>query len=142
MASRGNVGKGSPLPKPNNIVTVPTQSSIDFFKKWCVFMRPFVPLTDRESDVVAAFFKQRWELSKHITDPAILDAVVMGDDVKKKVMEECGVSLKHFYVIFGALKEKKVIVNNILNPRLIPNIRETDHGVFQLLVLFKETETA
>ena len=131
-------GKRTSLPKPNNIVTVPTKPGVDFFKKWCVFMRPFIPLTDRESDVVASFYKQRWELSKHISDPAILDTVVMGDEVKKKVMEECGVSLKHFYVIFGALREKKVIVNNTLNPRLIPNVRETDNGVFQLLVLFKE----
>ena len=140
MEATGNtqVGTGRKLAKPNNIVTVPTAVDTDFFKWWCVFLRPFVNLTNREIDVIASFLKHRWELSKHISDSSILDTVVMGEETKKKVMEECNITLQHFYVVMSNLRKNKVIVNNIINPRLIPNIRQSDNGCFQLLILFKD----
>ena len=136
-AVRPRPGEGRKLPKPNNIVTVPPTSSLDFFKWWCIFLRPFLPLTDKEVEVVACFLKHRWEMSKHITDPALLDEMVMSESVVAKVMEECNITKSYYYVLRGNLKKNKVIVNGSLNPRLIPNIREDDKGYFQLLILFK-----
>ena len=133
-------GPGRKMPKPNNIVTVPTTLDTDFFKWWCVFLRPFINLTNREIDVIASFLKQRWELSKVISDPIILDAMVMNDDTKKKVIDECNITLQHFYVVMSNLRKNKVITGNSINPRLIPNIRQDDNGTFQLLILFKETK--
>lgn len=133
--AKGSTGK---LSKPNNIVTIPASLSSDFFKKWCVFLRPLINLTDREMDVIACFLKHRWELSKSISDPALLDKIVMSEDARKKVIKECNISLPHFYVIMSNLKKSKIIVDNVINPRLIPNIREDDNGYFQLLILFKE----
>jgi predicted acylesterase/phospholipase RssA len=124
-------------PKPNNIVTVPTSEDLDFFKWWCVFLRPFINLTNREIDVIASFLKQRWELSKNISDPAILDTMVMSEMTKNKVIEECNITQQHFYVVMSNLRKNNVIVNNTINPRLVPNIRKDDDGVFQLLILFK-----
>ena len=132
-----SLGEGRKLPKPNNIVTVPTPDK-SFFRWWCVFLRPFVNLTNREIEVVACFLKHRWELSKSISDPAILDAMVMSNDIKKKVMDECHITQQHLYVVMGSLKKHNVVKNNIINPRLIPNIREDDNGCFQLLILFKD----
>jgi len=132
--------EGRRLSKPNNVVMVPTSSELDFFKWWCVFLRPFVKLTNREIDVIASFLKQRWELSKSISDPGILDTMVMSEDIKKKVMEECNITLPHFYVVISNLKKNKIIANNVINPRLIPNIRQDDNGCFQLLILFKENQ--
>lgn len=127
--------------KPNNIVTVPVDdNSSSFFKWWLVFLRPFINLTKREIDVVAEFLKQRWELSKAISDPAILDTMVMSENTKTKVINACHITQQHFYVVMSNLRKNKVIVNNIINPRLIPNIRETDDGCFQLLILFKEKQ--
>lgn len=128
------------LPKPNNIVTVPTYNSIEFFKWWCVFLRPFINLTNREIDVIASFLKQRWELSKSISDPAILDTMIMSETTKSKVIEECNITQAHFYVVMSNLRKNKVIVNNTINSRLIPNIREDDKGCFQLLILFKDVK--
>ena len=133
-----NKGEGRKLPKPNNIVTVPTGLDTDFFKWWCIFLRPFINLTNREIDVIASFLKQRYELSKYISDPAILDTMVMNDDTKKKVIEECHITLQHFYVVMSNLRKNNVIVNDVINPRLIPNIGKDDNGVFQLLILFKD----
>lgn len=138
MKSSSTKGLVRKLPKPNNIVTVPTTLTSDFFKWWCIFLRPFINLTDREVDVVASFLKQRWELSKRILDPAILDAMVMSEDIKKKVREDCNISVQHFYVIMSSLRKNNVIQKGILNPRLIPNIRPEDSDCFQLLILFKD----
>ena len=134
----GASNAGWKLPKPNNIVAVPTSLGIEFFKWWCIFLRPFVNLTNREIDVVASFLKQRWELSRHISDPTILDKMSMSEDTKAKVQEECNITSQHLYVVMSNLRKNKVIVNNVINPRLIPNLRQDDNGVFQLLILFKD----
>lgn len=125
-------------PKPNNVVAVPVSSDTEFFKRWCIFLRPFINLTNREIDIIASFLKQRWELSKNISDPAILDTMVMSEATKNKVIKECNITQQHFYVVMSNLRKNKVIVDNRINPRLIPNIRKDDKGCFQLLILFKE----
>lgn len=129
------------LRKPNNIVTVPVQAdSSSFFKWWCIFLRPFINLTNREIDVIAEFLRQRFELAKSISDPAIIDTMLMTDETKQKVIEACNITQQHFYVVMSNLRKNKVIIDNIINPRLIPNVRQDDNGVFQLLILFKEKQ--
>lgn len=130
--------KDKRLRKPNNVVTVPVKADSSFFKWWCIFLRPFINLTNREIDVMAEFLKQRWELSKVITDQSVLDSMVMSDNTKRKVMEACNITQQHFYVVMSNLRKNKVIVNDIINSRLIPNIKKDDNGCFQLLILFKE----
>ena len=112
--------------KPNNIVKVPATLGIDLFKKWFIFLKPFHGLTDREIDIIACFAKERYELSKAINDEALLDKVVMNEDTKKKVREECGITLPHFQVIMSKLKKGKVIIDNKLNPHYIPNFKPGD----------------
>lgn len=126
------------IPKPNNLFNVNCATSIEFFRWWCVFLRPFVPLTERETDVIASFLKQRYELSKSISDPAILDTMVMSDETKNKVITECNITLQHFYVVMSTLRKKGVIKGSIINPKLIPNMRTDDNGTFRLLIQFKE----
>lgn len=130
----------SGIKKPNNAVTVMTAPGIEFFRWWCIFLRPFINLTNRETDVIASFLNQRWELSKNISDPAILDTLLMSEAVKSKVIQECNITQQHFYVVMSNLRKNKVITGNTINPRLIPNIRKDDNGCFQLLILFKEAK--
>lgn len=122
--------------KVNNVIGL-SQSPLgdDFFKYWFVFLKPLHHLTDREIDVIAAFAKHRFELSQVITDETLLDTVLMSDDTKRKVREECNVTLAHFQVIMGNLRKHKVIVDNKINPKLIPNI-DKDTKSLQLLVIF------
>lgn len=87
-------------------------------------------------DVITSFVKQRYELSRVIKDNEILDKVTMSEDTKRKVREECNITLPHFQVIMGKLRKNKVIVDGRINPRFIPNVRE-DAGSFQLLLLFE-----
>ena len=109
--------------KPNNAIRIPCSLS-DFFKYWFLFLEPFHNLTNREVDVITSFVRQRYELSKVIKDNEILDKVAMSEDVKKKVREECGITLQHFQVILGSLRKNKVIVNNRINPKFIPSLKE------------------
>ena len=124
------------MKKPNNIVRVPCSLSGSFFRYWFMFLEPFHKLTDREIDVITSFVKQRYELSKVIKDNEILDKVTMSEDTKKKVREECNITLPHFQVIMGKLRKNKVIVDGKINPKFIPNINE-DTDTFQLLLLFE-----
>ena len=131
-------GRVIKLPKPNNMFSVDCTSSFDFFKWWCIMLRPFVRLTDRETDVIASFLKHRRELSKSISDDSILDTILMSDDVVNKVIEECKISRQHFYVVMSTLRTKGVIRDGIIHRKLIPNTRDWDNGVFRLLIQFNE----
>jgi hypothetical protein len=121
--------------KANNVVRIPTSLQGKFFKYWFEFLKPFHKLTDREIDVITSLVKHRYELSKVITDNEILDKVTMSEDIKKKVREECDITLPHFQVIMGKLRKNNLIVNGKINPRFIPNVEE-DGDSFKLLLLF------
>ena len=60
----------------------------------------------------------------------------MSEDTKKKVREECDITLPHFQVIMGKLRKNKVIIDGKINSRFIPNINE-ETGYFQLMLLFE-----
>lgn len=124
------------MKKANNVIRIPTSLDGKFFRYWFMFLQPFHKLTDRETDVITAFVKHRYELSKVIKDEDILDRVTMSEDTKKKVREECDITLPHFQVIMGKLRKNGVIVDGKINPRFIPNISE-ESGHFQLMLLFE-----
>lgn len=136
--SNGEVGISTPkkLPRPNNIIKIPTTSELDFFKKWCIYIRPLIPLTDREIDVVAEFLRQRWLLTKEGLDSSVVDTIMRSKDMRKKVIDACNMSIQHYYVIMGNLRRNNVITKTGINPRLIPNVRTDGGGVFQLVMLF------
>lgn len=122
--------------KPNNVIRVPCSLSDSFFKYWFVFLAPFHKLTNKEIKVISSLVKQRYELSKVIKDDDILDRVTMSEDTKKKVREECNITVPHFQVIMSKLRKNKVILNNKINPKFLPNIVE-DNNSFKLLLLFE-----
>lgn len=124
--------------KIDSVIKIPTTLD-DFFRHWLEFLKPFHQLTGRELDVAASLIKQRYKLSKVIADNNILDKVVMGEDSRKLIREECKLSLAHFQVILGKLKKNKIIIDGRINPKFIPSISE-DSENFQLLLLFELSE--
>ena len=132
--------EGKKLPKPNNVIAVPTSYDGDFFRWWCIILRPFVKLSDKEIDVLACYLKHRLELSSQITNQALLDSVLMSNEVRNKIIEECKITLKYYYVVMHGFKKRGIIKGKAINPRLIPNVRPDDNGVFQLLILFKDKQ--
>lgn len=121
--------------RPDNVIRIPTSLKDNFFRYWFEFLQPLHKLTNREIDIIAAFAKERYELSKVIKDNDILDKVTMSEDTKKKVREKCNITIPHFQVIMGNLKKAKVIEGGKINPRCIPNVTE-ENGYFQLVLLF------
>lgn len=121
--------------RPDNVIRIPTSLKDNFFRYWFEFLQPLHKLTNREIDIIAAFTKERYELSKVIKDNDILDKVTMSEDTKKKVREKCNITIPHFQVIMGNLKKAKVIEDGKINPRCIPNVTE-ENGYFQLVLLF------
>lgn len=122
--------------KPNNVIALKSSLSGRFFRIWLEFLRPFHKLTERETDVMAAFLKQRFELSKVVSDQEILNKLTMSEDTKKKVRDDCNISQAHFQVIMTKLKKSKMIDNGKINPRFIPRV-EQDAKSFQLLLSFE-----
>jgi hypothetical protein len=59
----------------------------------------------------------------------------MSEESQRKLRQECELTNQHFQVIKSKLKNKKFFINDKINPRLIPNIKEDD-GLFQLLLVF------
>lgn len=121
--------------KPNNMLGIPTTLD-NFFRYWVEFLEPLHELTDREIDVITAFLKKRYELSKDILDPIKLDKYLMSEDTKAEIREECNISSAHFQVIMGKLRKSGIIKNGNINPKFIPNIKEREN-TFQLLLLFQ-----
>ena len=120
--------------KVDSVIKIPTTLD-DFFRYWFEFLKPFHQLTGREIDVATALVKQRYKLSKVITDNNLLDTVLMSEETKRKIREDCNITLAHFQVIMGKLRKNKVIVDNKINPKLIPNI-DKDSKSLQLMVIF------
>lgn len=123
------------MKQANNIIRIPTSIDGKFFRYWFEFLKPFHQLTDREAEIVACFIKHRYLLSKVISDSDILDKVLMGEDTKKKVCEECNISTTHLQVLISKFRKNGIIINNKINPRFIPNIT-AEKGPFNLLIFF------
>ena len=119
----------------DNVVRIPCKLDYSFFKMWFMFLQPFHHLTEREMEVATSFVKQRYELSKVVSDNDILDKLVMSEDIKRKVREECNITLPHFQVIMGKLRKNNIIVDGKLNPRYIPRVIK-ENGSFKLMLLF------
>lgn len=119
----------------DNVVRIPCKLDYSFFKMWFMFLQPFHHLTEREMEVATSFVKQRYELSKVVSDNGILDRLVMSEDTKRKVREECNITLPHFQVIMGKLRKNNIIVDGKLNPRYIPRVIE-ENDSFKLMLLF------
>lgn len=119
--------------KPNNVIRIPCTLDT-LFRYWLEFLIPFHNLTSRETDVAAAFLKERYLLSKVILDGDLIDRTLMSEDTQKKLREECNLGDPHFQVIKSKLKQKKFFIDGRVNPRLVPNVRE-ENGLFQLLLV-------
>ena len=121
--------------KVNNVVRIPVTFDEQFCKRWFQFLTPFHTLTKKEEDVMAWILFERYRLSKVISNNALIDKVLFSTDGKKKLREECHLSLPHFQVIMSHLRSKGLIIENRVNPKFIPNI--TDSENFKLLLLFE-----
>jgi hypothetical protein len=109
--------------KVSKVLSIPCTEK-NFFRWWFELLKPVHHLTDRESDVIAVFVKKRFELSQSITDPKLLDEILMQEKYKREVREEAGVSAAFFQVIMGKLRQNNVIKDGKINPKYLPPLKD------------------
>lgn len=121
--------------KDDTVIRIPC--TIDnFFRYWIEFLQPFHNLTEREKDIFASIIKYRYELSLVITDEAILDRVLMSQEGKKHIMEECNLTNSYFQALLTKLRKRKLIVDGGINPKYIPSL-DKEKDSFKMLLLFQ-----
>lgn len=121
---------------PNNFIpmTIPKEQ---FLRAWVTFMRPFHHLTPRDEDVATAFLVKWFELCESIpNDKKLRTEILMGEDTQRKIREMCGLKAPHLNVSKSKLKKNGFLVEDGINPRLIPNFKKEEDD-FQLLLVFK-----
>jgi hypothetical protein len=101
----------------------------DFFRVWVAFLKPVHELTNKGMDVLALYLKERYRLSKTISDSNILDQALMSEEIRKKVREECGIKPRHLNVILSTFRKKGVIRNNRFFLNLIPKFTKEGAGL-------------
>ena len=136
------------MERTNNVVRIPIHKIEDFFRLWVVFLTPLHHLTNREIDVIVAILIQRYRLSLSISDPELLEEVLMNTDTKRKVKAMCNMNENNFQVVMCKLRKNKVIINiggsergtekYIISPKFIPNINSEDTKA-KLTILFELT---
>ena len=86
-------------------------------------------------------------LFKNNNKPCFFEIVFLLDEqlyrygfsyTEKKIIDECGITLSHFYVLTSNLRSKGILTETGINPKLIPRISKDNNGYCQLLLLFKD----
>lgn len=128
--------------KPSALIRVP--SSLDggtFFHWWVRFLNPFHDLTAREMDVTAAILQYRYELSKTVSDPVLLDKLAIDTDARNAIKAKLGLSVGYIKVILSKLRKCGFIKDNKLEPRFVPDVKVDDNSpTFSVLIVFDFSE--
>ena len=111
----------------------------DFFRAWVDFHRPIHKLTKREMDVLAAFLKKRWELSKKTKDEDALDNYLMSEEVRSQISKECGMNMRHLRVTLSTFRKRGILVNEKFIITLLPTITK-DGACLMVYFDFKDEQ--
>lgn len=121
------------------MMRIPVSSETEFFRWWCIFLRAFVHITDKEIEVITSFLKIRKRLSAVISDQGVLDKMTMSEDSRREVMKDCRISKQNFYVLMSNLRKHGIIKGDSIEPMLIPNTRSRlNHAMSDLLIVFED----
>lgn len=119
----------------DKVIKIPASLDDNFFKYWLQFLSPFHNLPPKVLLVGAAILRKRYELSKKIADEELVDKVLLSKDGGRELREECGISLQHYHNVLCWLRKVKILVDDRVNPRFIPQI-DGEKDNFKLLLLF------
>lgn len=107
----------------------------DFFRIWVDFLKPIHKLPPRMMDVLAILLQRRYELSKIILDPELLDSTLLHRRTRKEMRERIHMKARHFNEVIYQLRNKyHVMKGDKIYMHMIPVM--TDGGV-GLTVYFK-----
>ena len=130
----------------NKILTVNCGGEDDFFSAWIEYLAPKHHLTKSEQKFLAACLRQRYELSKGITDENLLDETALNETYRTKIRNDLNISTQQMQNVITKLKKLHILIpRNFpfsdklsyykIAPDFIPPYNETED--FLLLLLFK-----
>lgn len=127
----------SEMYKPDNAVKM-TVGLAKVYKHWLTFLRAINKLTNSEIKLGTELLLKRHELQKKINDETIVDSALMSTEVRNEIIGKLGMDKRYFQVMMSRMRAKKFIVNNRINPKFVPMIK--DKNTFKVLILFDITD--
>ena len=107
-----------------------------FFIYWLQFLKPYHKLRDKEIELLSLLLEKRYVLSQKITDPSLVDLLLLSTENRKIIMEEMGYhSMQVLTNALSGLRKKKVLDDNSIIKGLIPEINN-DTNNFKLIFNF------
>lgn len=120
----------------DNVIRIPTTlDGGNFFKYWFNFLKPLHGLTNRETEILTELATKRFELSEFISDDYLLDQAMLSSDSRKEIRDKFGISANNLATIITVLRKNKLLIDNKINPRFLPNVKKDDKN-FKLLFFF------
>lgn len=95
-------------------------------------MQPFLKLRDQELKVLATLLYYRHGIQDQVKNKAIVDELLFNTKTRKKIKDELEIESYSFNNILSSLRKRKLILNNTLNSKIIPNI-DTGFENFKLV---------
>ena len=131
----------------NKILQVDCTGENDFHSLWIEYLAPKHHLTKSEQKFLAACLRQRYELSKGITDEDILDETALNETYRTKIRKDLNISGQQMQNVIAKLKKLHILIpRNFpfsdklsyykINPQFIPPYNDKED--FLLLLLFKK----
>ena len=134
----------------NKILAVDCSGEYDFFSAWTEYLAPKHHLTKSEQKFLAACLRQRYELSKGITDENLLDETALNETYRTKIRKDLNISTQQMQNVITKLKKLHILIpRNIpfsdklsyykIAPDFIPPYDENKN--FLLVLLFRNGKT-
>ena len=120
--------------RPTNILKIKSSDYDELFLNWFLILKPLHNLSNKECILASKLYKYRVELKEVILDKEILDTTILSDTYRKKIIEEMDITMIHLQVLLTSLRKKNVIIDNRLNPKFIPHIKDSE---LSLLIRFE-----
>lgn len=108
-----------------------------FFKSWLELLKPYHRLTSKAIELASVLLEQRYMFEQRgVSDEGLLNKLVFSTENKRKIREDLNLKKEHFQYLLTLLRNAKIVINNTLNPRYIPNIKKDDKK-FCISFIFK-----
>ena len=107
----------------DSVIRIPVADDKDFYVKWLSFLRPIHNMTNTDMSIVASFIKKRSDILSKKNDVDI-DEEMKKRSVVKEIMDECGMEYHNFSVYMNRLRKGGIIVDGVINKKLIPNVKK------------------
>jgi hypothetical protein len=123
------------MAKGNSAVVI-NSGRFDFYKNYLNFLKPINPISqlrNKQLEVLAALLYKREEISKRVNDLSLIPKLLFSADVRESILEMCHISETNYYGIVAALRKHKIVVDNDLSRKVIP---EPVDNKFTLIISF------